>query len=454
MLLHRDPKAEKPEKPDAPKGGRPGTSRWVQGLAAIGAVSLLAAIITLFLPLGRRASELHPTLYPAVESREFLTAVAALAGAPVRSGGTVRLLNNGDAFFPELLSAIRGAERSINLEVFIWEKGDASDQVFAALIERAGAGVPVRLLLDGFGCMHVPEEGVKALRAAGGRVEFFRSPRFGKLTRAHRRTHRRAIVIDGTVAFTGGMAISDKWVGNADTDDHWRDTMVEVTGPLAATVQTAFVAPWAQSTGEILIGDAFYPPQPPVMETPGLPVLQHVGIASSPSDEDHPLRVFLMQTFLSARKTLYITTPYFVPDEALRRAVADASRRGVDVRLLLPDEHTDAKPLRQATHGYLEELMEAGVKVYEYQPTMMHTKHIVVDGQWSVVGSANMDIRSAELNEENVLGILDPAFGAEMDRVFLEDLKHAEEIKLDAWRQRSGFKKVMEKLCRVFLEQY
>jgi cardiolipin synthase A/B len=429
-------------------------ARWVIFLAVVGGLSITAAIVGLFFALGRRPSALDVTASPTVDSSEFLASVAGIAGSPLRAGGTVELLNNGDEFLPSLLQAIRAARKTINFLVFIWEPGKMSDQVFAALIERARAGVEVRVLLDGFGSLKAPEKDIAALRAAGGRLEFFRPPRFGKLTQFHKRTHRRAIVIDGVVAFTGGMAVGDKWLGNATTEDSWRDTMVRVTGPFANTIQSAFAAPWAHTAGEMLVGEQFYPTLPPAPITPGRALVQHVGVNSSPSPEDHPLRLFFMQTFLAAHKTLYITTPYFVPDRVLREGVAKKARSGVDVRILLPDEHTDAKPIRQTTHSYLQELMEAGVKIYEYQPTMMHTKHVVADGKWVIVGSTNMDVRSKELNDENALGILDPVLGARMDAIFFEDLKRAEEIRLETWKERGPFKRLIERTCRLFAEQY
>ena len=429
-------------------------SRWLLALAIVGGLSILAGLVTLFSALGRRPSKLDVSQGVPVDSAEFLSSVAGVAGSPAQSGGTVELLNNGDGFFPALLDSIRAARHNINFLVFIWEPGKASDQVFAALVERAKAGVQVRLLLDGFGGK-APEEDLKALKDAGGKVAVFRPPRFGKLTRFHKRTHRRAIVIDGETAFTGGIAIGDKWLGNADNEEHWRDTMVKVTGPLAATVQSAFTATWAYAAGEILVGEPFYPPLPPARADPSAaPALLHMGVASAPSSDDHPLRILFMQTFLAARKSLYIATPYFVPDRVVREAVAKKAREGVDVRILLPDEHTDALPIRQTTHSYMQELLEAGVRIYEYQPTMIHTKHVVVDGRWVVVGSANMDVRSKELNHENVLGILDAEFGRIVEETFLEDLKQAEEIKLEEWRKRGVFKRLLERTCRVFAEQY
>jgi cardiolipin synthase len=385
---------------------------------------------------------------------EFLRSLAGNVGAPLRSGGEVRLLDNG-AFFPALLAALANARRTINFTVYIWEPGRASDQVFAALEERARAGVEVRVLLDGLGCLGVPEEDVEALKAAGGKVERFRPPRLGKFTRFHKRTHRRAIVIDGTLGFTGGSAIADKWMGDASSPEEWRDFMVEVTGPLAATLQSAFVPIWAHSTGEILSGPDVFPATADAAPADGAHgVAYHVGVASSPSSENHPLRLFFFQTVAAARQRLYITTPYFVLPRAAREAVAARARAGVDVRILMPNEHTDADLIRLTSHWYYEDLMEAGVRIYEYQPTMMHSKSVVVDGVWTVVGSANLDVRSDELNEENVLGIWDAGFARQMEQTFLRDLERAREIKLDEWRRRGAWSRVREWLASRPAEQY
>jgi cardiolipin synthase len=427
--------------------------------ATLGFLSLCTVLVTLFSPLGRRPPEIRITAAPPVRSPEFLAAIAGTAGAPLRAGGAVQLLDNGVAFFPALVKDLRAAQRTIHFSVYIWEPGEASDQVFAALVDRARAGVKVRVLRDGLGGMKMPDKDVDALKAAGGQVETYSAPRLGKLTRFHKRNHRRSIVMDGRVGYTGGMAVADKWVGNADTEEHWRDTMVRVTGPLAATLQSAFVGPWAQTSGELLSGPDVFPPD--VMGLPAAAatgtveaVTLHTGLASAPSSENHPLRLFFIQSFVSARQKLYITTPYFVPDEAIRKVVADRARAGVDVRILLPDEHTDAKPIRLTSHRYYEGLLAAGVKIYEYQPTMMHTKGVVVDGAWSVVGSANMDVRSKELNNENVLGILDEGFARELEATFFADLKKAQEIHLEGWQRRGWWAKTKERVAELFAEQY
>ena len=424
---------------------------WLETLAAIGAAATIAVIITLFFSVGRRPGRLVPTKAPAVDSPEFLAAVAGTAGTPVRTGGTVHLLNNGVEFFPALLQAIGAARQTITFSVYIWEPGQASDQVSAALIERATAGVQVRVLLDSMGSLHAPSKTIDAMKKAGVKVETFRPLRLGKLTRFHQRNHRRAIVIDGEIGFTGGMAVADKWLGDADSKEHWRDTMVKVTGPLAASLQSAFAPLWAYASGELIAGRTFF--RPDNVEGDGVGLV-HTGLPSSPSSEDHPLRLFFVQSFAAARERLYITTPYFVPDEGTRRVAEDRARAGVDVRILLPDNHTDAKPIRLTSQQYYEEMMEAGIRVYEYQPTMIHSKSVIVDGKWSIVGSANMDIRSKELNMENVLGILDAGFAGELEAAFRKDLEKSKEIKLEEWRRRGIFHRVLERVCALFAEQY
>jgi cardiolipin synthase len=271
------------------------------------------------------------------------------------------------------------------------------------------------------------------------------------LTRFYKRNHRRAIVIDGRIAYTGGAAVGDKWLGNARGPEEWRDTMTRVTGPPARDLQSHFAEDWAAVTGEILVGDGYYPR---VDEPSGPGRLRHTAVASSPGSEQHPMRYFFLLSFLAARRKLYIASPYFVPDEHTRGAVERLAREGVDVRILLPNHHTDAKPIRQASHRYYDELLSAGVRIWEYQPTMMHSKLVVVDGCWSVVGSANMDIRSKELNEENALGILDPGLAAAVEASFLADLERAREIRLEEWRRRGLFPRVLERACVLFAEQY
>lgn len=423
---------------------------WVNTLAAIGALATLTVFISLFTSLGRRPNQIVTTRVPSVRDHEFLQSLAGTVNAPLMRGGTATLLNNGDAFFPAILEAIAQAEKTIDFFVYIWEPGEASDLVINALTERARAGVQVRVLLDGMGGLRAPDHDLQRLEAAGGKVNRFRPARFGKLTRFYKRNHRRAIVIDGKIGFTGGAAVGDKWLGNAQSPTQWRDYMVKLTGCLAANLQSAFSEPWAYTCGEILVGDEYYPE----VVAQDNPESRHIHVVSSPSDEEHPLRLTFVLSFLAARQTLYIATSYFVPDQHTRRAVADRARAGVDVRILVPGKHTDAKPIRQAGRSYYDELLSAGVRIYEYQPTMMHCKTLVVDGIWSIFGSANMDVRSKELNQENVIGLLDEQFAAQVEQSFLNDLERSHEIKLDEWRRRGIWPRIKERFWVTFAEQY
>jgi cardiolipin synthase len=424
---------------------------WILAPAGIGTLAVLGAIITLFFSLGRRPQRMWTDAIDPVDSSDFLRPLAALLNVPLRRGGTARLLNNGDAFFPDIVAAIRNAKHTVHVMVYIWEDGKVSDQFMEALTDRLGAAVQVRVLLDAFGAMKAPDDDFEKLERAGAVVAKFRPAVFGKLLRFHRRNHRRAIVIDGSVAFTGGAAVGDKWLGNAGNPDEWRDTMVRVDGCLAHNLQSAFCELWAFCTGEVLTGDYVFPPD---LLDDAASAVRSCGVISSPSSEEHPLRLFFFLTFLAARERLWITTPYFVPDKHTREVVKRRARAGVDVRILMPNHHTDARPIRRASHSYYSELLNAGVRIYEYQPTMMHTKGVVVDGKWSVVGSANMDIRSKELNEENVLGILDVGLATQLEDTFRADIERALEIDRVAWRRRGLGNRLIERICVMFAEQY
>lgn len=423
---------------------------------AIGVLATGSVLLALFSPFGQRADRLYATARPPVGSPEFLAALSGATNSPLRRGGTAQLLSNGDRFAPALLRDLRSARRSIDFMVYIWEPGRASDSVLAVLVERARAGVQVRVALDGMGAMNAPDEGFRALRAAGGRVARFHPLRFGELTRFHKRNHRRAIVVDGAVGYTGGAAVGDKWLGDARTPDEWREDMVRVTGPPARSLQAAFAQTWSVITGELLVGPAFYPPdpEPSAAGAPGEPLSVHVGVLSSPSDEQLPLRKVFWLSFASARRRLYVTNAYFVPDHGLLAALKERARAGVDVRVLVPGPLTDAKPVRWAGQAHFEELLEAGVRIYEYQGTMLHAKTLVADGTWTVVGSSNLDIRSMELNQENVLGIVDARFAAQVEATFLRDLRRAHEVRLEEWRRRPWYKKLRERASELFDEQF
>ncbi|HEV8454472.1 MAG TPA: phospholipase D-like domain-containing protein [Gemmatimonadales bacterium] len=420
---------------------------WGWALLAIGVVAIVSVIGALFLPdwpnddytVGFEAD-------PGSES--FVEWSAAFLNNPAFQGGEVTLLENGDAFFPAILNAIKQARDNINFEVYIFEPDEIGRQFIDAFKERAAAGVEVRLLLDGFGAMKLRKRYRDELRQAGVRISRFRPFSLRSLPRFYRRSHRRAIVIDGRVGFTGGAAVSAKWKGNVRNAHEWRDSMTRVTGPLVSGIQSAFAGNWVYCTGEVIAGPRFFPR----LDRGEGPC--SLSVVSSPSDALQPIRLLLWLSFINARRRLWICNSYFIPDRRLRVAVIERSRAGVDVRILVPGNHTDALPVQAAGRSYYEELLAAGIRIFEYQPAMMHAKTVVVDGAWSVVGSANLDERSMELNEENVLGIADRDFARAVEEGVVADLERSREIHLDEWRKRPIYKKVLERAAKALIEQY
>ena len=424
---------------------------WQLTLFAIGVVAALSVLGGLFFVVGDKPTVVYTdTEPPNVDSPHFATALSAIVGAPVEHGGSIEILNNGDEFVPELLEAIGKAERTINFAVYIWSEGEFSDQLLRALEEKQRQGVSVRVLLDGLGSIKVPDQDFEALVAAGGKVEKFRMPKFGKLTRFHRRNHRRSIVIDGDVGFTGGMAVSDVWLGHAQDEEHWRDMMFKVTGPMARSLQSAFVDLWVGASGELLIDPKTYPVVAPAT-VPGVEGFIH--LANSPADDDQSMSYFYLLPILAARETIYFANPYYIPDAPLQKALIDKAKEGVDVRLLLPGHHIDNWIVRASAQARYQELLEGGVKIYEYQPTFMHAKYGVIDGRWAIVGSPNLNSRSRQLDEENVFGIYDRPFAAQLVKTFFKDLEQSKPINLDEWRRRNPLQKLFETVSRVLDQQ-
>lgn len=435
-------------------GDLPGYPWWLLVPAAFGMVAFVTMVLNLFSGIGDRPGRAVLAAECGLGSDDFLRALAGTTNSPLVEGGTARLLDDGPEFFPAIFAALGRAERTIDFMVYIWEPGEVSDRLFDVLVERARTGVEVRVMIDGLGGHGAPEERIEELKRAGGKWAWFHPPRFGKLTRFHKRNHRRAIVVDGEIGYTGGGAVADKWLRAVEGEERWRDSMVEVRGRLAGSLQAAFAQLWAHATGEMLVGTAFYGGGTGKEPAAGEPITCHLSVISSPSSEDHPLRPLFWISIQVARERVYITNPYFVPDDTLRHVLIDRARAGVDVRVLVPNEKIDIALIRWASHSYYETLLEAGVRIFEYQPTMIHQKHLVVDGKWSVVGSANMDVRSKELNQENVLAILDRGFATQVEQTFRADLEHAEEIHLEAWRHRPLWHRLPERFSRLFEEQF
>jgi cardiolipin synthase len=420
---------------------------WGWTLMVIGTVAIVGVMGALFFP--DWPSDDYTMGFDADPGSEgFVECTAGFLNAPLFRGGEVTILQNGDAFYPAMLQAIREARDSVNFETYIFEPDEIGLQFIQAFKDRARAGVEVRLLIDGFGGLKLRKRYRDDLRKAGVNVQRFRPLALRNLVRIYRREHRRATVIDGRIGFTGGAAISKKWKGNVTNRHEWRDSMTRVTGPMVAGIQSAFAENWVYCTSEVIVGPRFFPRLDAGPGPCGL------SIVSSPSDSMQPIRLLFWLSFINARKRLWICNSYFIPDARLRRAVIDRARNGVDVRVLVPGNHTDAVPVQAAGRSYYEELLAAGVRVFEYQPAMMHAKTVVIDGMWSIVGSANMDERSMELNEENVLGISDQDFAESIERGSLEDYDRSREILLEEWRKRSLFRRGFERLAKTLIEQY
>jgi cardiolipin synthase len=420
---------------------------WAWALFAIGIVGLVSVFGALFLPDFKQPDYQLGTDAPA-GSKAFVESAAALLNNPVYRGGTVTLLQNGDAFYPAMLEAIRGAADNVTFEVYIFEPDEIGRQFMDAFIDRARNGVEVRLLVDWFGSLKFKRPHRDELIRAGVRVEIFRPFQLRNLVRIYRRTHRRAIVIDGRVAFTGGAAISKKWAGDVRTKHEWRDSMTRITGPLVGGIQSAFAENWVYCTGEVLTASRFFPRFDP-SDGPC-----SVSVVSSPSDALQTIRLLFWLSFANARRRLWICNSYFIPDPRLRTAVVDRARHGVDVRILVPGNHTDAVPVQLAGRSYYDELLAAGVRIFEFLPSMMHAKTLVADDGWSVIGSANMDERSMELNEENIVGIADEPFARAVAEGLERDFARSREVTLEEWRRRGVWRRGLEWCAKVLIEQY
>jgi cardiolipin synthase len=373
-----------------------------------------------------------------VSAPEFPLMATLATGAWLAPGNRVEVTQNGDDTFPRLWEDLRSAQRSITLQLYYGAPGRMADTLTEILRDRARAGVRVFVLYDAFGTVDIPREHRDALQAAGVAVEPFRPIRLSTLHLAQNRSHVRGIVIDGRVGWTGGFGIDDKWLGDGISNGSWRETNVRFEGSAVRQLQAAFAAAWVEATGVMFTGRATIETQPEAASAAGL-------LYTAPTLGSTAAERFVALSIAAARKTLYITNAYFAPERSFVDLLAAAARRGVDVRILTAGPRTDVNVVRFAGRAWYESLLTAGVRVYEWQPTTLHAKTFVVDAEWFTVGSMNFDNRSMALNDEATLMVLDPQLGEEMNRRFHEDLRHAEEIGVDAFRARSPFQKMVER---------
>jgi cardiolipin synthase len=375
-----------------------------------------------------------------LESEDFLRILEATTDAKAQPRTSVEVLTNADVYYEAELQAIRAAKHSVNLEAYIFQKGEVARRFVEALTERARAGIEVRMVLDAIGSFATWNSYFKELRAAGGRVHWYHPFRWDTLSRINNRTHREIIVVDGRVGFLGGSGFADHWLLGDERNPPWRDTMFRVEGGAVASLQGAFVENWLEASGEILTDKEFFPFCEAASRMTALVV------DSSPSMGRSTRARILYQTLLaSARKHILITTPYFLPDRSARAEMVRAIReRNVEVKIIVPGGHSDHLLTRRSSRRLFGDLLRAGAEIYEYAPAMIHTKTMVIDDVWSVVGSTNFDNRSFGLNDEVNLAAYDEKLAARLIEDFTRDLAQSRAVSYEEWRHRSIFERMYE----------
>lgn len=380
------------------------------------------------------------------DDQQFPTYVAALLGAHPTGGNSYTVLTNGDQIFPPMLEAVKGAQKRISFETYIYNEGSIGAQFTDAFVAAAQRGVLVQLVVDAMGSKKIPKEWRAKLVGAGVKVGEFGEPKWYALEELNYRTHRKILVVDGKIGFTGGVGLDDQWAGNADDPDHWRDTMVRFEGPVVRLMEGAFQENFIETLG----------PVTPVVDAPpqiaAEPLDAAMVLRSSPTGGSNDLKRLYLISIAAARRTLDICSPYFVTDESTEWALGEARRRGVRIRILVEGDSTDAMPVKYASRDAYQRLLDQGIELYEYQPTMMHTKTMTVDGAWSMVGSANFDNRSLELNDEMNVAVSDKAFAARLAQDFEQDIRSSRKLDPATWGQRSRLEKIRERFWSYFGE--
>ena len=425
-------------------GSNRGASPVVSALAGVGAGFLAWwTLVTFFSP--RLKYRMRASVAP--DSNAFAALLEASCPARRSAGNRVEILKNGDVFYPAMLAAIRSAQRSINLEAYVFKAGRVLDAYVDALSARARAGVTVSLTLDAAGSFTIRAGYLARLRAAGCRVEFYDHGSWNLADRLDNRTHRELLIVDGAVAFTGGPGVADYWLYPSHGAPPWRDTSLRLEGPIVADLQGVFAENWLESSGEVLAGEEYYPPLQPMGRTSALVV------KSSPADRSTPAHLLFFALIACAQRTVHISTPYFVPDQTMRDALAAAARRGVGVRLLVPGPYADQKVVHVNSRQSFGALLTAGVRIFEYLPSMIHQKLLLVDGAWAVLGTTNMDNRSFELNDEINVAFQGPNMTSTFQDIYDADLDSAQELSLEDWRRRSPWEKAFGRVGWVLDRQ-
>lgn len=382
-----------------------------------------------------------------VEDPLFLRVIGSLLGPELLPGNKLTAYQNGDQIFPAMLEAIRGARQSITFEIYIYWSGEIGKTFADALSERAKNGVKVHVLLDWAGSKKIDAKFLSEMEKAGVEVERFHPIRWYTLARLNNRTHRKLLVIDGKTGFTGGVGVADKWTGNAQDEEHWRDSHYRLEGPAVAQMQAAFIDNWIKVRGCVLHDERYFPPLPPVGKT-----LAHV-FKSSKDEGSESVRLMYLASIAAARKSIRLAAAYFVPDDLAIRTLVHARRRGVSIEIITPGPHTDSALVQRASKGRWRKLLDAGIQIYEFQPTMFHCKVLIVDDVWVSVGSTNFDSRSFRLNAEANLNLFDREFALEQVKVFEGDKKRSRLVTLEEYNKRPLREKALENLAELLRSQ-
>jgi cardiolipin synthase len=402
----------------------------------------LVAVLCLSVAAGCAHVQPHLALPPLILGEpSFFPTLEAYAGAPIVGGNAVELLFNGEQIFPSLVASIQSAQRTITYAQYYYEDGPVARDIAEALAERCRAGVGVNVLLDAFGSLGIPSEYLELMRVSGCHVAWFRPLSQYIFRRYYKRNHRRILVVDGRIGYTGGAGVSRKWMGNGRTEDHWRDTDVRMEGPVVEHLQAAFAENWLEATGMVLGGEAYFP-RP--IEPRGQVYAQVAR--SSPAGGSAAMYTTFLLALSAARKSVLVTNPYFVLDDTMREAVLRTVGRGVRVAVLVPAV-IDHNLVRQASRAQFGKLLRAGVEIYEYTPALLHAKTMVIDSVWATVGSTNLDNLSFAFNDELNLIVYDRAIAQQLERAFHQDVQASRRVTYEAWKRRGVKAKLLEVLA-------
>ncbi len=419
-------------------------ARWLAIGAALATVCILVVVN---FKAGEKQIERRIERTHRLDDPQFARELGVLLGPPFLDGNAVKVLLNGDQIFPPMLDAIGQARATITFETYIYWSGDIGRQFATALSAAARRGVKTHVLLDWVGSAKMDTALLDEMKAAGVQVQRFHPPHWSRLARLNNRTHRKLLVVDGRVGFTGGVGIAPEWTGNAQDPAHWRDTHVQIAGPAVAQMQSVFLDNWIKATGEVLHGPAYFPQ----LGASGSMAAQM--FSSSPTGGSESMQLMYLFAITAAERSIDLSAAYFVPDDLTHAALVQALRRGVRVRIVVPGEHIDSDAVRSASRAGWGPLLQAGATIAEYAPTMYHCKVMIVDGLLTSVGSTNFDNRSFRLNDEATLNILDAAFALQQTQVFEADLAKSRVISHAQWLSRPWTEKMAERWSRLIASQ-